>query len=172
MVLYQIRKLNAYKYEYCIDRPLTWWLDSTKACLSSVFFPPVMPTDILAPTCQSASFRGSFFPHRLSTLPTVTRPGTGPWEAFLQPEWKPGAWPGPVAHISHFCKPCHSIGSSSRLEVCPSLCFFWVCSFLAPAPRGQTAEENRLKPNFYLLSNVWKGSISSMGEDVYCICNQ
>lgn len=33
----------------------------------------------------------------------------------LQPEWKPGICPGPVAHINHFCKPCHSIDRMSKL---------------------------------------------------------
>lgn len=130
-----------------------------------------MPTDILAPTCQSASFRGSFFlvdfPHVQLSHSLARAHGR-----LLQPEWKPGVRPGAVAHVSHFCKPCHSISGSSRLEVCPvSLFLLGLFSPGSASPEEIPLwEENRLEPNFYLLSNIWKGSISSTAEDVYCMC--
>lgn len=120
------------------DNPSTRWLHKSISQVS--VFPLAMPSDILAPTCQSASFTGSFFlidfPHFQLSHSLARAHGR-----LLQLEWKPQVWPGPVAHISHFCKPCHSVGRRSRLEVCPSLYFFSVCSFLAQHCRRSSCSD-------------------------------
>lgn len=111
---------NYWTDKYCILHFSFGSLHTSLQSISQVSVFPVIATNKFAPTCQWASFTGSFL--STQTFPTFSSHTTWHMPMWgLQPEWKPGVCPGPVAHISHFCKPCHSISRMSKLEVCLSL---------------------------------------------------
>lgn len=96
----------------------------------------------------------NYFLHQFSPFPNCHTAQHG---RLFHPEWKPGIWPGPVAHIRDFCKVCHHAGCSWSLEGRPSVCLVSVTYFLARIwPRNSHSyqtEKNRATLNCYHMSN-------------------
>lgn len=182
MILYIAYFLVYVAYE-CIESfnsPWTGWLHKSISQVS--VFPPVMPGDRLAPTCQSASFAGSSFSS--STFPTPgchTASWHGPTGDF---EWKPLVWFGPCG--SHLDTSVNLVIASagpwdwSFALLFLTLCFFswFVLSWFGFLPEvflfrwaWESREQESRAQLFYLFTNIWKGSFSSVAEGVYCMCS-